>query len=355
MRKHILILGLILTVIGGYVFWTNHIPPREQNTLQVAPSPPALQQSPQQESMDVPRENVDTPPENTETLNKAQRTKQILHNMFSEEQLASNDAQKLLVILDSPEFAAFAETGQTSLEAFYDFLASQGLPVDKNAALMRFHEKFQKHFPGETPEAVEPQMRETLTNLFFEIESQSDYIKVINDFVADEKNAAWIMGRFPGREKEFGSWVVDLLKNAQNSQPAPLAPLPADTPVVVDTESFDDKVLENFPTESLESVPIPSTTPHGFKENDVLTESDIDNETEIRALLERSSPNTSEMPTETRFEKILRETFSPQQINSALQTLNRYGPEEGLRRLQRSDPDIATHLERLIERKQEND
>jgi len=43
--------------------------------------------------------------------------------------------------------------------------------------------------------------------------------------------------------------------------------------------------------------------------------------------------------------------FSPERLNHASETLNRYGPEEGLRRLRESDPEIAEEVGRLINRK----
>ena len=62
MWKHIFIIGLILTVIGGYVFWTSS---REQNIPQDTPSPIAVQQSPQPKTAAaVPHENAEFSEEN---------------------------------------------------------------------------------------------------------------------------------------------------------------------------------------------------------------------------------------------------------------------------------------------------
>lgn len=74
-----------------------------------------------------------------------------------------------------------------------------------------------------------------------------------------------------------------------------------------------------------------------------LTKSDA----EIAAELEKQfMPN---LPTEADFEKTLRERFSPQRFNSALSTLYQYGPEEGLRRLKETDPEIAGHIEKRLQ------
>ena len=53
------------------------------------------------------------------------------------------------------------------------------------------------------------------------------------------------------------------------------------------------------------------------------------------------------------FDTELRRHFSPKRVNQARQTLERYGPEEGLRRLKSVDPEMSTHLQRIIHRQKE--
>ncbi len=80
-----------------------------------------------------------------------------------------------------------------------------------------------------------------------------------------------------------------------------------------------------------------------------LTKSDAD----IQAELEKQF--LPELPAEEDFEKALRQRFSPERFNRARATLNQYGPEEGLRRLKESDPEMATHVERLIQKRPESE
>ena len=47
-------------------------------------------------------------------------------------------------------------------------------------------------------------------------------------------------------------------------------------------------------------------------------------------------------------EKFDPEIFTPKRINTALEILNRYGPEEGIHRLKESDPEIVPYLEHVI-------
>ena len=53
------------------------------------------------------------------------------------------------------------------------------------------------------------------------------------------------------------------------------------------------------------------------------------------------------------FDTELRRQFSPKRVDHAMQTLERYGPEEGLRKLKAVDPEMSTHLQRMIQRQKD--
>ncbi|MDE0017773.1 MAG: hypothetical protein OXU51_16440 [Candidatus Poribacteria bacterium] len=72
------------------------------------------------------------------------------------------------------------------------------------------------------------------------------------------------------------------------------------------------------------------------------------NDTEIEAGLEKLFK--TQLPSEQSIETSLREKFSTERLNHVSETLNRYGPEEGLRRLQKSDPEIADQIRQLVNR-----
>ncbi len=56
---------------------------------------------------------------------------------------------------------------------------------------------------------------------------------------------------------------------------------------------------------------------------------------------------------EKNFAAELRRQFSQKRVNQAMQTLERYGYAEGLRKLKAVDPEMSTHIERLIHRQKE--
>ena len=65
---------------------------------------------------------------------------------------------------------------------------------------------------------------------------------------------------------------------------------------------------------------------------------------EIGAALEKQL--TPESPTAAGIEAQLSERFAPERLEKARQVLERYGPEEGMRRLREDDPEVATQFER---------
>ena len=137
-----------------------------------------------------------------------------------------------------------------------------------------------------------------------------------------------------------------------------VAPLPpAEEPVTPETQGIlENDHQETVPTQ--EMVPLTQQEIGDFLQHMETTGQSFD---EFPKSLDKSdslTPTLPNVPTEKRIETFLQERFSPERLNRASEILNRYGPEEGLRRLQKEDPEIAKQVERLISRKppqQEND
>ena len=137
-----------------------------------------------------------------------------------------------------------------------------------------------------------------------------------------------------------------------------VAPLrPAEEPVIPETQV----TLENEHQETTaiqETVPLAQQEIDDFLQHLETTGQSFD---EFLKSLDKSdslTPTLPNVPTEKRIETFLQERFSPERLNRASETLNRYGPEEGIRRLEKEDPEIAKQIGRLINRKppqQEND
>ena len=124
-----------------------------------------------------------------------------------------------------------------------------------------------------------------------------------------------------------------------------VAPLPpAEEPVTSETQV----TLEN---DHQETAPIQETVPLTQQEIDDFLQQLNASGQSFDELLKALDKSDSLVPTEKRIETFLQERFSPERLNRASETLNRYGPEEGLRRLQKEDPEIAKQIGRLINRR----
>ena len=73
-------------------------------------------------------------------------------------------------------------------------------------------------------------------------------------------------------------------------------------------------------------------------------------DTELTAEIEKHF--MPQIPTAERLESEIAEQFNAQRISKAMETLNRYGPEEGIRRLKETDPAVAEQVEQLLKKDQ---
>lgn len=178
--------------------------------------------------------------------------------------------------------------------------------------------------------------------------------QVFRQFGENPAQSSWVLAHFLG-EGEW-AWAVDIRKNAasivaeampETDMPEPFFTETEPTEVFSDTTGATEEKLDT----QTQNSPFREVTPNRdtFEE---IRQSPEALETEFTKEIFSEFPD---LPTEADFEKTLRERFSPQRLSTAMQTLAQYGREEGLRRLKESDPEIATHVERLIQPNKETD
>lgn len=285
-----------------------------------------------------------------------------LENFLTDEELAMPETQKLLQALETPESQAFLETQPGSIDEVFDFLEAQGIETHRDEYYEIFNKLFEQQFPGTSAEALEPEMRQKMAEIFLEsgidleTAAQGKGIEdVITEFLEEKQNLAWLMEYFQGDYIAFGMWAIDAFEN-------PTAP------TFIPSQSSDPAVPvdANDPDASAEDVALEPAPQHSRTPNDPIeTESDVGTAMMRDAeLLIKDTGNTEETLTpdalklpadEERLRTTLGERFSAERYNAAIETLNRYGPQEGIRRLKTSDPQIATHIQRLFgEQKGEN-
>ena len=259
-------------------------------------------------------------------------------------------AAKLEKALNSPAYLEYVKSQEgtfgVNLGAWWAFLESQGLSSSRGLQEREFRELFPD---GGSAADYEPEMRKKVAELAL-ADLSLDTVKLLRTFwQQDKSNYIWSRQQFNGHVGDY-DWVDNIRQNAGSivaefntevpttSDIMP-AIVPASGPMDVAEESIDTVPVQSEDTVSQSEIePMPSTV----EALDVELTKDIF----------RDIPN---LPTMADFEKTFRESFSPQRFTTMMQTLTRYGPEEGLRRLKESDPEVATHIERLIQRPKETD
>jgi len=277
--------------------------------------------------------------------------------------------QALDKAMNSPAYIEF-EKEPFSVARWFDFLESQGINSYRNM----YEDGFRHRYPEGTLASYEPMMKKRLAKLFLAADSMLidetdklavvDYtLTVLEQFFREnpEENAMWYNAYFLETDlyKRF-EWANKVRKNAASivanappTQRAHMVSEPIDIPGPNPSEVLEEtgEVLEETGAVAPQKPQFTENTlsPEAFERIPQTIE-------EIQAeFLEQLGIKTPELPTDADFETALRERFSPQRLNTAMETLNQYGPKEGLRRLKESDPEVSAQIERLIQRNKETD
>ena len=284
--------------------------------------------------------------------------------MLNEEELSSPAMQKWLDLYDSPELYEFVkdrlENG-SNYRKWQDLLESQGIPVDRG----EFAAIFRKVFPTGEPEDYEPEMRLEIAKLFLAAEpvdltdpivSHRQRSEVYSKFMGQEKrNLAWLAGRFDadldGILRKESNPALEWVRDVQHNAASIVSSAEATGTLVTDTDtpasSWDlSSVMEN-PSESSdattgESQSIFPPVPEGLVRPAI---SKPGADTVVAPGLTDVPKASTNLPTVGGLEASLKAQFSSERFGQAMDTLERYGPEEGLRRLRENDPEIAKQIE----------
>ena len=263
----------------------------------------------------------------------------------------SDAQQKMMDILTSEdvkqEIKAAAAAGTPpeflkSFSNFKDYMISKGMTefAMVNQAPSHFQDLFQKHHPGKTPSDLDPEMRQRLIDMIQEF----GYEKGRKKFLQTREVGIWAAARFnllSDNQKSITAWVDDVYTGTwEDSKNTPSSVSP---PPVVSQDSLPSDI-------SVLDVP--------FTETENVSSDQVQPSTEVttpvvgqeKVITEKLSTAPA-LPIDVELEATLKEQFSSERLNQAMSTLERYGPEEGLRRLRENDPEIAKQIEQQRHRK----
>ena len=307
-----------------------------------------------------------------------QMAKRNLMSTLSEEELARPDIQKRINVYDSPEFLEMVkehmESGTFSRRKFWNIFESQGVPVDWGA----YTQLFRKVFPTGEPEDYEPEMRLELAKLFLAAEPVDPAdsravlrqgLEVYSKFMTQgDKNYPWLAGRFDidfdgaimgnTENNPAFEWVKNVQRNAASIVANAEATGAPGTDANTSASPWDLSSVMESPPASHSETEVP-TTPD-TSGNVLMTDAEI--EAAIEKSLTRQTPDilTNQQPNtpseiQSNLENNLKAQFSSERFEQAMDTLERYGPEEGLRRLRENDPEVASQIEQHRNRSRSED
>lgn len=280
----------------------------------------------------------------------------IFNSLFSDaerqELLKNSDTKRTFEFINSPEFTRFLETDPTRRQ-MDEFWIEHGFPIDLN----RHMKAFRRYFPTGEPKDYEPEMRQRLIQILKE-NPPDNIMNVIDDhfdkFYDSPRVKAWASGYFQGGD--MAAWGVQIIMETVKPQDDAIQHAQKTTNEIQRT-SFD--IFQN--TNREEQTPIAKRIPDGV-ENSKATR--LPEKTNAPPYPVTKDPldalEVPDIPVDESLEGQLREQlnldrFSPHRLNTAVQTLNQYGSEQGLRRLKSFDPEIAHMVERFIHPQKEKD
>ena len=296
----------------------------------------------------------------------AQRAKSSYISTLSEEELARPDTQKWIDVYDSPEFLEFMKetmvNGSYSRRKFWNILESQGIPVDWGV----YTQLFRKVFPTGEPEDYEPEMRLEMAKLFLAAEpvDQADpravlrqRLEVYSKFIRQgDKNFPWLAGRF---DIDFDGaimgniennpafkWVKDVQRNAASIVANAEATGAPGTDANTSASSWDLSSVMESPSESSDATTGESQSIFPPASDGLARPAISKPETDAAATPAPGLTDVPNLPTVEGLEASLKGQFLSERFERALNTLERYGPEEGLRHLRENDPEVAKQVER---------
>ena len=277
----------------------------------------------------------------------------MMANSLTPTQRADPAFQKMLDIMNSDSFQQeLKEQNPQTVKEFFRFLDSQGITgleeIDIDKVLDdSFQDVKDSYTAARNGQPLSDEDDEMARQLAAAID-KSGHVKGLNNFMG--KHGMWMGVRFHGDDAAFDTWFDQVRTKyeagdfttptlpqtdsnlSRNDQEA--SPFNEDTPSLpfVETELTQGA---KAPEEVWEDPLIPDTADRSLQLPAVKPEKVV---TEV-------SPQPPALPTEAEFEATLRERFSKDRFDRAMDTLERYGEKEGLRHLQEDDPEVAEQIE----------
>lgn len=284
-----------------------------------------------------------------------------LNTFFTTGERNNADFQKMMKIVSSEEFQHFLSQSDDplTLGELASFFVSQGMTewegIDFDNLLSEGYEASRADYiarnNGKAPETDDNVKSRQLSELI----KQLGKTQGLAEFAKNEENIEWIAVRFKGDQKAFKQWLHAAtyplpLPADDAAPPVSSAPVEVFSHLQENTSNNEEYQKEDNTTDDVVEA---TQSQHPQEFDDASRYKNVDEPTDVSLPLILTKSGDAKDITDGSLELLLSEKFSPERINRAMKTLNQYGPQEGLRRLKSSDPEVAKQVERLLPKRQE--
>ena len=268
---------------------------------------------------------------------------------------SSPKMQRWMAFVESKEGRAFIDN-LSSAEEIYEMKKRFGFYQESPLDAPIIDGKYRENFPTGSVDENEPIIRNLIAEAILDAELHKEEnpdayrkLDVILDLLSEDKLMSWLFKKFGTDSIAKNRWLNPVLEEIHLAEREKFltAGKTAERPQLTD----DTKPIQLLEPKENDGLPNRNVLSTSELEHSMGSDAELE-----RKLAEQLTPDALkvlELPTEENLETTIRERFSPERFNRAMQTLNRHGPEEGLQKLKETDPELAQQVERLIKRKQE--
>ena len=321
----------------------------------------------QQESVEIVPKPKDIP--STNTKDKASKTVAVRGNVGGLDALKRiippelhdhPTTQQMMLVLNSDSFQdQVKKQGPLTPQEYIDLMVAHGVTgfadLDVENVLAEGQQLFENAYKAANSDKAPEEEDEAMAKRFGEVLKEYGLRTGLKKLTADQENVLWINARFKGDEAAFNEWWGDVVAVYESDDSARASPIQRDsefpfgeffdtpsdgTPLDIPLIETERGASEHRLSEMWEDPTIPGTDDRN------VTPPTVDPE----KIVTKASPDPPALPTAEEIETTLKERFSSERIYRAMDTLERYGEEEGLRRLRESDPEIARQMEQRRDR-----
>lgn len=353
MKTSKVFLFLIIGVIGIGVLWFFQRGTTSQEKIKVYKTTPVPNLSDENDSHIHAQGKTHNHDEGSAYTHSHERPSDFMIELVKERLNDDPDPKVLrwLAYLESEESRAFFD-GFPSSDEWFEKSKSFGFFQETPELQAARDQLYRKHFPTGTVDENEPILRDMMRDAILEHEhhKEAEYSRrrnssVLIELFMDEKFNSWISKKLGSQPPSAHEWINSTFEEVRLAEREKYLAAEKDET----TARINDTTRTERPEAEIELPPRESQTPANTRDlsEDILSDDATTQHTGIEPLTP-TVPEPPELPSRQRLEATLRNQFSPERFSRAMKTLTQYGPQEGLRRLKSSDPEVAKQVERLL-------